>query len=67
MVMKFCFCCCGEITKVAFDLLYKLEKRSVYGKQSIVTFAKTWMVCYDYDKKKVAAIPGAAIQKITSQ
>jgi hypothetical protein len=47
--------------------LYKLEKRSVYGKQSIVTFAKTWMVCYDYDKKKVAAIPGAAIQKITSQ
>ena len=56
----------GEITKVAFDLFYKLEKRSANGKQSIVAFAKTWMVCYDYDKKKVAAIPEAAIKKITS-
>ena len=57
----------GEITKVAFDLFYKLEKKSVNGKQSTVALAKTWMVCYDYDKKKVAAIPGAAIKKITSQ
>ena len=57
----------GEITKVAFDLFYKLEKRSADGKQSAVAFAKTWMVCYDYDKKKVAAIPEPAIKKITSQ
>jgi acyl-CoA thioesterase FadM len=57
----------GEITKVAFDLFYKLEKKTVGGKHSTVALAKTWMVCYDYDKKKVAAIPGAAIKKITSQ
>ena len=57
----------GEITKVAFDLFYKLEKRSANGKQSTVALAKTWMVCYDYDKKKVVAIPEAAIKKITSQ
>ena len=57
----------GEITKVAFDLFYKLEKKTVDGKYSSVAFAKTWMVCYDYDKKKVAAIPEAAIKKITSQ
>ena len=56
----------GEITKVAFDLFYKLEKRSADGKQSTVAFAKTWMVCYDYDLKKVTAIPEKAIEKITS-
>jgi acyl-CoA thioester hydrolase len=57
----------GEITKVAFDLFYKLEKSSANGKVSTVALAKTWMVCYDYDKKKVAAIPDVAIKKITSQ
>lgn len=56
----------GEITKVAFDLFYKLEKRSADGKQSIVALAKTWMVCYNYELKKVAAIPQKAIEKITS-
>ena len=56
----------GEITKVAFDLFYKLEKKSTDGKQSTVALAKTWMVCYDYDLKKVAAIPEKAIEKITS-
>ena len=56
----------GEITKVAFDIFYKLEKISSNGKQSTVAFAKTWMVCYDYDKKKVVAIPEVAIKKITS-
>ena len=55
----------GEITKVAFDLFYKLEKRSVEGKQTTVALAKTWMVCYDYNLKKVAAIPKQAIEKIT--
>ena len=56
----------GEITKVAFDLFYKLEKRSADGKLVAVAFAKTWMVCYDYDLKKVAAIPDEAVKKITS-
>ena len=56
----------GEITKVAFDLFYKLEKRSADGKLIPVALAKTWMVCYDYTLKKVAAIPQKAIEKITS-
>ena len=55
----------GEITKVAFDLFYKLEKRSGDGKLATVALAKTWIVCYDYDLKKVAAIPEKAIDKIT--
>lgn len=54
----------GEITKVAFDLFYKLEKRSAEDKLIAVAFAKTWMVCYDYDQKKVTAIPEKAIEKI---
>ena len=57
----------GEISKVAFDLFYKLEKRSVEGKLTPVAFAKTWMVCYDYEQKKVVAIPAEAIKKITGQ
>jgi acyl-CoA thioester hydrolase len=57
----------GEITKVAFDLFYKLEKKSIDGKQTTVALAKTWMVCYDYDLKKVAAIPEKAIERITSR
>jgi len=56
----------GEITKVAFDLFYKLEKRLADGKLATVALAKTWIVCYDYDLKKVAAIPEKAIDKITS-
>ena len=54
----------GEITKVAFDLFYKLEKRSAEGKLIPVAFAKTWMVCYNYAQKKVTAIPEKALEKI---
>ena len=54
----------GEITKVAFDLFYKLEKKSAEGGLVPVAFAKTWMVCYNYDLKKVIAIPEAALEKI---
>ena len=57
----------GEITKVAFDLYYKLEKKSLTGELVPVAFAKTWMVCYDYQQKKVMAIPGEALKKITGQ
>ena len=54
----------GEITKVAFDLFYKLEKKCAEGRLVPVAFAKTWMVCYNYDQKKVIAIPEQAIKKI---
>ena len=57
----------GEITKVAFDLFYKLEKKSPTGQLLPVAFAKTWMVCYDYEKKKVATIPDEAVKKIKGQ
>jgi acyl-CoA thioester hydrolase len=46
----------GDFSKITFDLFYKLEK-NVAGKPVTVATAKTGMVCYDYDKKKVVAVP----------
>lgn len=50
----------AEFTKVSFDLFYKLEKTS--GEP--VAFAKTGMICFDYAKKKVVAIPGGIKEKM---
>ena len=53
----------SNITKVSFDLFYRLSKTT--EKQNvIVAIAKTGMVCYDYGKKKVTAIPEAANKKL---
>ena len=52
----------GDITKISFDLYYKLEKRSGDTTQ-LVAVAKTGMVCYDYSKKKVTAIPSEVAEK----
>jgi acyl-CoA thioesterase FadM len=53
----------GDITRISFDLYYKLEKRSGDTTQ-LVAVAKTGMVCYDYSKKKVAAIPLEVVEKL---
>jgi acyl-CoA thioester hydrolase len=48
---------CGEISKVSFDLFYQL---STQRNNIEVTIAKaqTKMVCYNYDLKKITALPG---------
>ena len=46
----------GEISKVGFELYYQLfTKRNT--EIILLANAKTGMVCYDYDAKKVTAIP----------
>jgi len=45
-----------DFSKVSFDLYYKLEKETA-GKTILVATAKTGMVCFDYAKKKVTAVP----------
>lgn len=46
----------GEITRVGFDLYYKLfAKRNT--ENILLANAKTGMICYDYDAKKVASVP----------
>lgn len=54
----------SEFTKIAFEIYYKLEKRSIDNKLIPVVFAKTGMVCFDYAKKKIASVPEEVIKKI---
>lgn len=58
----------GNLSKVSFDLFYKLETalRQAQGdKRILIAAAKTGMVCYDYDKRKIAAIPEAVRHKLS--
>ncbi len=50
-------------SKVSFDIYYKLEKEAG-AKRILVAVAKTGMVCYDYDTKKIAAVPEKAMRTI---
>jgi acyl-CoA thioester hydrolase len=52
----------GDFTKISFDMYYKLQK----GSGEVVAIAKTGMVCYNYDKKKVTAIPAEVISKLAN-
>ncbi|MBP9104309.1 MAG: thioesterase family protein [Chitinophagaceae bacterium] len=54
-----------DISKIGFDLIYKLEKEKE-GNKKIIAIAKTGMICYDYSVKKITAIPEVALKKITS-
>jgi acyl-CoA thioesterase FadM len=50
-------------SKVSFEIYYKLEKE-VAGKKVLVAAAKTGMVCYDYNNKKIVAVPDQAREKL---
>ena len=46
----------NEISRVGFDLYYQLfAKRN--AESILLANAKTGMICYDYDAKKVVAVP----------
>ena len=53
------FVTAGEFTKAGFEIYYKLEKE-LKDKKILVSVAKTGMVCYDYNRKKIAPIPDEA-------
>jgi len=55
----------SDFTKISFDLYYKLETETA-GKTVLVATAKTGMICYDYGKKKIAAIPEEVKEKLQS-
>ena len=46
-----------NISKVSFELFYQLTTTR-NNEEIIIANAKTTMVCYDYELKKVAALPG---------
>ncbi len=54
----------GEISKIGFELFYKLEKDSG-GKKTLIAKAKTGMICYDYTNKKIVAVPEEAKAKLS--
>lgn len=53
----------GEISKIGFELYYKLEKETE-GKRKLIATAKTGMICYDYEKKKIIPIPEKAKESL---
>ena len=53
----------ADFSKITFDLYYKLEKKTA-DKTVLVATAKTGMVCYNYDKKKVVAVPEEVKSKL---
>ena len=56
----------GEFSRIGFDLFYKLEKKS--GNSLLrVASAKTGMICYDYDRKKIVSVPPSVIKQLTTQ
>lgn len=55
------FVTANNFTKVSFDVYYKLVRET---DQKIVTIAKSAMVCYDYNSRKIVAIPEKAREKL---
>ena len=53
----------AEFGKVNFDVFYKLEKQ-LNDKRILVALAKTGIVCYDYNKKKMVAVPEEVKNKL---
>ncbi|MEQ1798703.1 MAG: thioesterase family protein [Lacibacter sp.] len=56
----------ADFTSVGFDLYYLLEKQKDNIKV-IVAIAKTGMVCYDYTRKKIAAVPATVKEKLEAK
>ncbi|MBS1598604.1 MAG: acyl-CoA thioesterase [Bacteroidetes bacterium] len=54
----------GEFTRIGFDIFYKLE-RQMNGKNISVVVAKTAMVCYNYDLKKIVSLSEKAKNKLS--
>jgi acyl-CoA thioester hydrolase len=54
----------GELSKISFELFYKMETVRD-GKKILIAKAKTGMVCYDYEAKKVAVVPEEFVRKVT--
>ena len=50
----------GEITSVSFELFYNIFNQH----SKVIAKAKTGMVCYDYDAKKVTPVPQKFLEAI---
>lgn len=53
-----------EFSRIGFELVHKLEKQSG-DERKTVALARTGMICYDYEKKKIVQVPEEARAKLT--
>jgi acyl-CoA thioesterase FadM len=53
-----------DFSRVGFDLLYKIEKKSE-EKLIVAVTAKTGMTCFDYRLKKIVKLPDSVWQKLS--
>jgi len=54
----------SDFQRVSFDIYYILEK--ITGEKRLtIAIAKTGMVCYDYNQKKISNLPEAVVEKLT--
>jgi YbgC/YbaW family acyl-CoA thioester hydrolase len=51
----------GEFSRIGFELYYKLVKSQ---DETVVVLAKTGMICFDYEKRKVVAVPAEVEGKL---
>jgi YbgC/YbaW family acyl-CoA thioester hydrolase len=56
----------GEITKISFEIFYEITIAR-NDKKILIANAKTGMVCFDYEARKVTSIPEAFGQMINSK
>lgn len=52
-----------NLSAIGFDLYYKLEKKKA-DKTETVALAKTGMICYNYNLKKIANVPDIVKEKL---
>lgn len=53
-----------DFGKLGFDLMYKLSNKETNKE---IAQVKTGMVCFDYDTRKVCALPQAAYDKLNQE
>ena len=53
------FVCAEGFNRIGFDLFYKLKKD-----ETIVAVAKTGMICYNYDLRRVVSLPENVKEKL---
>ena len=54
------FVSANNFSRIGFDLFYKLVRE-----EAIVAVAKTGMICYNYDSRKVVSIPAGVKEKLS--
>lgn len=56
----------GDFSRIGFELYYRFEKEKE-NKKTLLVLAKTGMICYDYEAKKIVSLPEPAKRKMAAQ